>query len=370
MTAPFPLERKIWHGLEDFPVLSLDAWRQTRDPANRHVVVEHAPQDCFIGPVASNQGQVMIWPDVAPSPLGFLEIAHGYQFGGRQITVTGKREVLADSLPGKETVAMVKKRRGFFPDDFIEGFSGEIMRFEEPVIYIRFNSNYWHWHIQSLQSLWHFRQLGLDREYRVCLGISTRYQYECLQTAGLLDLDYYIPEPNDCFQSPRLLTHDLGLHHNYGIFHRNPMMRRLALSLVDRVSPAPGGPTKIYVKRAATDRRVMVNQDALIAALSRRGYTCIDPSDYSYAEQIALFAHADIIVGAHGAGLTNGYFAKPGTRLIELLPGEFSPAYAGMARDCDFDYFAWPVPPGDKDIGAGGSWRCDIDLFQDTAPLD
>ena len=38
----------------------------------------------------------------------------------------------------------------------------------------------------------------------------------------------------------------------------------------------------------------------------------------SFAEQVALFAEAEVVVGPHGAGLTNCVFMAPGGALIEL----------------------------------------------------
>lgn len=84
----------------------------------------------------------------------------------------------------------------------------------------------------------------------------------------------------------------------------------------------PAGPrTRIYVTRGpSTNNRAVRNEDAVVRLLDDYGFQAVDPGRLSVPEQIATFAAAEIIVGSHGAGLTNLAFASPGTRVIELFP--------------------------------------------------
>ena len=57
--------------------------------------------------------------------------------------------------------------------------------------------------------------------------------------------------------------------------------------------------------------------------LQNRGYDSVDCGKLSVQEQAEIFGSAEVVVGAHGAALTNLVFCRPGTRVVEL----FSPAY-------------------------------------------
>jgi capsular polysaccharide biosynthesis protein len=46
----------------------------------------------------------------------------------------------------------------------------------------------------------------------------------------------------------------------------------------------------------------------------------VEPGRMSFEEQVRIFAQAKIIVGAHGAGLTNVVWAAPGAELLEFMP--------------------------------------------------
>ena len=55
--------------------------------------------------------------------------------------------------------------------------------------------------------------------------------------------------------------------------------------------------------------------------MRQRGFDVLDPAVLPLPECIAIFANADWVVAPHGAALTNVVFSKPGTKVVELLPG-------------------------------------------------
>ena len=50
----------------------------------------------------------------------------------------------------------------------------------------------------------------------------------------------------------------------------------------------------------------------------KKGFLIIKLSKLSFNEQIELFNKAKIIIGSHGAGLTNIIFSEPSTQIIEI----------------------------------------------------
>jgi capsular polysaccharide biosynthesis protein len=106
--------------------------------------------------------------------------------------------------------------------------------------------------------------------------------------------------------------------------------------LRSRLLPAgpPAGPrTRIMLTRGpSANNRSVRNEAAVRELLTGYGFTPVDPGTLSVSEQIATFAQAELIVGAHGAGMTNIAFASPGARVIELFPaGYLLPDYWWLA---------------------------------------
>lgn len=78
---------------------------------------------------------------------------------------------------------------------------------------------------------------------------------------------------------------------------------------------------KLYLKRGPSAKRPLHQEEYLEYALRQRGFDVIDPVNLSLPECISAFARADLIVAPHGAALTNLVFTRPGTKVLELLPG-------------------------------------------------
>jgi capsular polysaccharide biosynthesis protein len=75
----------------------------------------------------------------------------------------------------------------------------------------------------------------------------------------------------------------------------------------------------LYISRKKTGRRAIVNEDELIACLSKHHFEVIDCEEMSVAEQAGLFSEAAIIIGSHGSAFTNLVFCNPGTTVIDIF---------------------------------------------------
>ena len=77
---------------------------------------------------------------------------------------------------------------------------------------------------------------------------------------------------------------------------------------------------RLYISRRGTKLRQVVNEDEVIEGLRARGFTVLQAHWGNHPEQIAAFERAEVVVGVHGAGLSNTVFSGPGTTVLELFP--------------------------------------------------
>jgi len=137
--------------------------------------------------------------------------------------------------------------------------------------------------------------------------------------------------------------------------------------LCDRfaVPAVPAANRRLLVVRSAdaANGRAWRNQDEVEALAARHGFEALDPGTLPLEGQAKAFSEAAVVVGAHGAGLTNLVFrrASAGGHLIEL----FSPLMGGahyfmLARAKGFGYQSlFTQRPEGRDFRATTEVDCD-----------
>jgi capsular polysaccharide biosynthesis protein len=110
--------------------------------------------------------------------------------------------------------------------------------------------------------------------------------------------------------------------------------------------------------------RQLLNEEELEDALSRYwGARIVRMGDLSVADQVAVTRTADVIVGPHGAAMTNMLFAPNGRSVVELLVDRYPRSFVPIAEIAGHDYFpVFGVAEGDK-VGHESDlrWRIDVD---------
>ncbi len=115
--------------------------------------------------------------------------------------------------------------------------------------------------------------------------------------------------------------------------------------------------SKIYISRSQASRRRILNEAEVLDYLKLRGYVPFCLEDFSFLEQVSLFSQAQIIIGLHGAGLTNVAWCPAGARLLEIFPSESIPSYYWvLASQAGVNYYYFlslnhpPLPQDDTVI--------------------
>lgn len=113
-------------------------------------------------------------------------------------------------------------------------------------------------------------------------------------------------------------------------------IRDTILDSIDLPDPADY-PSKLFISREDANTRRIINRDEVKKALSKRGFETVVLSDISFVEQKRLFFNADMIVGTHGAGLTELIYA-PNAAVVELFGSYMVPVYFEMAKGLGMPY--------------------------------
>lgn len=89
-------------------------------------------------------------------------------------------------------------------------------------------------------------------------------------------------------------------------------------TLRSRCDASASATERVYLSRQHVSARRVLNEPAVIETLSHYGFQVVDTAIMSFDEQVRLFANCSMLVGAHGAGLSNIALMSPGTAVLEL----------------------------------------------------
>ena len=95
---------------------------------------------------------------------------------------------------------------------------------------------------------------------------------------------------------------------------------------------------RLWVSRAkATGRRIR-NEKDLAGILGEFAVEMIFAEDLSFLHQLEIFARASMVIGPHGAGLTNSFFCEEGTKVCEIAIDGVPPCYLLACRGLHLDF--------------------------------
>lgn len=79
-----------------------------------------------------------------------------------------------------------------------------------------------------------------------------------------------------------------------------------------------GGRRRIFIERRNDPRMTLEQAQILRGLAAQHQFETVQLEDYSFDDEVALFANTSHIVASHGAGLTNIIYAPPQVRILEL----------------------------------------------------
>ncbi len=246
---------------------------------------------------------------VDPVPeLGVLELKKGHVVGVEGWIVSREGQLLPEhTWYGTHTADMEHRLRRARQPQRVVQLRGTALSLGTRSA----NSNYGHFLLDSVGRLALVKQAGIRMEGidHVIGAVPNQAAMRILQRAGV-PLDRFIAATDGVSIQPDVLLAPTfpGTRRNY-----QPWLVEFLRGTI--TAPTQAG-RRLYIQRKAT-RRVL-NEAELLPVLAGHGFELYDPGEHD--DPPADFAAAAIVVGAHGAGLADLAFCRPGTCVLELIP--------------------------------------------------
>ena len=181
---------------------------------------------------------------------------------------------------------------------------------------------YYHWLFDAMPKLGLLKKLGIfdQIDYFLVPNYVDKYQKEYLDYFGIPASKIINAELEKHIQADKLYV---ASYVRVDDHHPKWTLDFLYKSLIK--SPKKSSPDKrIYIARgdAAVNRKV-INEAELIDMLKKYDFEIQYLSELSVVDQAKLFNAASVVVGAHGAGLSNLVYCEPGTKVLEFFPDQY-----------------------------------------------
>lgn len=180
-------------------------------------------------------------------------------------------------------------------------------------------ANYYHWMADSLPRLLLLRQARPNCPLVMPAPITAHAR----TTAALLGFTQLLAvPPGHILRVPSLL---LPEHTAPPGFQDPALIRQLREELTAGLlqgRPRPTPRRRVYVSRNRQALRRLANEADVLGLLEQHGFETVFFEELSFEQQALLLLETAVLLGVHGANLTNMLFMQPGTMAIELINAE------------------------------------------------
>jgi Glycosyltransferase 61 len=224
---------------------------------------------------------------------------------------------------------------------------------------------YYHWIFDTLPRLKLLKDSGFAYD-KIVVPARSSFQRESLDLLGI-DHARIISDPGLQVEADRLIVPTLP-----GTVGNPPgwacdFLRRSFLPHLGVRGPQT---RRIYIARGDDATRRITNEPQLLRVLEREGFEIVRPEERRFLDQVRLFDEADIVIGAHGSGLSNLVFCRAGTHVIELFsPHYVTVPYWALANQVGLNY-SYVMGDGSWERARGRGRRIHDDIRIDVAKVE
>jgi capsular polysaccharide biosynthesis protein len=229
------------------------------------------------------------------------------------------------------------------------------------------SSNFYHWMCDILPRLYVAQCAGHgvgDFDWFLTDRLVNPFHEQMLSALGIPREKVVIGTEHRLIEADTLCTS--SLYDKSGVVHREALcFVRDALSSAVKDNPQRRMPKRVYINRQKATSRRITNLDEIADVLDEFGFASVTCESLSLHEQVQLFRNATHIVAAHGAGLTNLMFCRPGTKVLEMLNESWAyPMYWMMCSELDLDYALMHVGVVPRRVAALDDLQVDVRVLR------
>ncbi len=196
---------------------------------------------------------------------------------------------------------------------------------------VNLGGNYFHFFSDIVAKLWMYPQAELKKMPLLVskqIYNSPLFQY-LFQNSHIDSFNWKILDSEKIYKINKLL-----------LLRPEPYSKTHWLQTISYFKLSKNKDRKIFLTRSKRTGRNLINIDEVEAFMQKNSIEVVETEDMSIQEQVKLFSEASLIIGIHGAGLTNIIFAHNNNpKIIEIIPeNRIACQYYWISTMLDYDY--------------------------------
>lgn len=222
-----------------------------------------------------------------------------------------------------------------------------------------FSECFYHWFHDTLPRLQNSMEyLPLGIKYLIHSN-PRKYQIDSLEAFGISKKQLiYQPDIGDTIIENLWFATPAGNCIVGDFISLNKVSSKLKNHLVDTRNSKKIYSKRIYISRSKSSRSIL-NEEEIKPLLRKHGFEFLLLEDLLLKQQAEIFSQAEVIIGAHGAGLTNIIYAKPNAFVGEIAALDVNPCYFALAKQFGLCHKRF-----NAEIAPDGRLILDLDVFQ------
>lgn len=181
------------------------------------------------------------------------------------------------------------------------------------IIHDPWTSNYYHWLTQAIPRLLLAKQTNIPFTLLLPESHGTDFHISTLKILGINEWET-LKGNNNFYKIHNLIypTHDIQ------IGDYNDESIRLVRTTFNKMHLVNQPYRKIFIRRTDQTKRRILNEVAVLAIFRKHNFEIVEFESLTFQSQLQIMAQTKVLVGVHGAGLTNMIFMSPQSSVLEL----------------------------------------------------
>ncbi len=177
----------------------------------------------------------------------------------------------------------------------------------------RWSHGYFHWFCDALTRLIAWNDFQDRSNHLILPEHYSNYKYIVESISFFGFTASFLPRGSTLFVNQLFMMEPTARPGNY----HPPTIKKLNAFIRSKISDC-AIKSRIYISRSKAKVRRVLNESQCIPILHAFGFEVVHLEDLDFELQMKKLASAEVIMGIHGAGLTNMLAAKSGTTIIEI----------------------------------------------------